>query len=374
MPTPLRRIVIDGRRLTATRTGVGRYLESLLSEWATIGLPVEEVHVVLANPSGLARVPSCPGLTAEVMGSRLPGLLWERFCLGRCLQPGDLLFAPTNLVPANWAGPTVLVMFDALQEVRPQDFSRMVKLRFGSRYRRALQQVNRVIVPSRATASDLQRVYGISEDRLAVVYPAPDRSFRQKNPGELASIRPSRPPFFLFVGKRSRRRNVPAILDAFSSHRARFPDHQLIFVGDTSGPGIPSEIPGVIDLGHVDEATLHALLSTAIALLYPSEHEGFGLPVVEGMATGCPVVTLRHAAIVEAGGDGPLYLDDASPQAIGRAMQLLATDSRTRTERIDAGLIAASRFTPEAFARGVTRELRGVWDDASGSSPSCSLR
>ncbi len=353
------RIVIDGRRLNATRTGVGRYLESLLAEWSASELPAEEVCVVLADRSGLERVPSSPGLTTEVAAPGLPGLLWERFGLATRLRPGDLLFAPTNLVPTAWRGPTVLVMFDALQEVRPGDFSRLVRLRFGGRYRRAIARADRVIVPSRATAIDLERVYDLSRERVAIVHPAADRAFRPCG-GEVAS--PVAAPYFLFVGKRSRRRNVPAILAAFAIHRQRFSATRLVFVGDASATLV--EADGVIDLGHVGEADLQALLAHATALLYPSEHEGFGLPVVEAMASGCPVVTLRREALLEAGGDGPLYLEEATPEAIANAMATLASDQVSRGDRVVAGLAASARFSPEAFAGGVSRELQRGWDEA----------
>ena len=137
------RLVIDGRRLGAGRTGVGRYLEGLLEEWARTGPPLAETLVVLRDPGGLDRVPRAAGLRAEVVGAGWPGLIWERRGLGRMLRPGDLLFAPTNLLPATWRGRSVLVLFDAIQEVRPGDFPWHVRLRFGHRYRRAARRADR---------------------------------------------------------------------------------------------------------------------------------------------------------------------------------------------------------------------------------------
>src|SRR4051812_10647929 len=102
------RLVIDGRRLTAERTGVGRYLEDLLSEWAITGLPFDETLVVIHDLAGRARVPNAPGLSVVVVGEGWPGLAWERWGLARLLKPGDLLFAPTNLLPSNWRGRSVL--------------------------------------------------------------------------------------------------------------------------------------------------------------------------------------------------------------------------------------------------------------------------
>src|ERR1700689_1010441 len=108
------RLVIDGQRLTAERTGVGRCLETLLAEWAETGLPLAETLVVLRDRAGLARVPDVAGLRAQVGSPRGPGLAWECFGLARMLRGGGLLFAPANLVPPLWWGRTVLVIYDTL--------------------------------------------------------------------------------------------------------------------------------------------------------------------------------------------------------------------------------------------------------------------
>src|SRR5262249_35794157 len=186
------RMVIDGRRLTADRTGVGRYLECLLADWAESGLPLAETIVVLKDQGGLDLVPRVDGLRAEVVGERWPGLVWEVRGLGRVLRPDDLLFAPANLVPLNWRGATVLVLHDAIQEVLPESFPRLVRWRFGWRYRRAARVADRVLVPSLATARDVGRVYGVRADRLRVIPPAPDPRFAPRPPHHPAA--PSPPP------------------------------------------------------------------------------------------------------------------------------------------------------------------------------------
>ena len=176
------RLVIDGRRLTAQRTGVGRYLEGLLIEWAETGLPLPRTTVVLHDPSGRKWVPEHPDLAVEIVGSRLPGLLWERFGLGRVLRPGTSSpRVPTNLLLACWEGPSVLVVFDTLQEARPADFGRLVRLRFGRRYRRAARRAGLILVPSEATARDLFRYYGVDGRRV-----------RRDLAGSRAGIRPDR--------------------------------------------------------------------------------------------------------------------------------------------------------------------------------------
>jgi glycosyltransferase involved in cell wall biosynthesis len=357
------RLVIDGQRLTGERTGVGRCLESLLAAWAESELPLSETLVVLRDRAGRERVPSVPGLSAKVVGEGWPGIIWETLGLARELRPDDLLFAPANLVPMPWRGRTVVVIYDTLPWSVPESFPWHVRWRFGWRYRHAARRADRILVPSRATAEDVARVHDVPESRLRVIPLAPEPHFGPLAAGS-AEVREARKqigladaPFFLFVGKRSKRRNVPAILEAFAHLRRRHPEHRLVFAGPDSPGALPGPEENVIRAGHVAENLLRGLLANARALLYPSDYEGFGLPVVEALASGCPVITLRNSALTEAGGDAAWYLDSADADSLASAMTVLSNDNDERARRVTRGLAHVSRFSRARYAGAVREEL-----------------
>jgi alpha-1,3-rhamnosyl/mannosyltransferase len=212
------------------------------------------------------------------------------------------------------------------------------------------------------------------------VFPGPEPSFRPLPQGSVEIVAARRSiglvvdPFFLFVGKRSGRRNLPAILEAFARHRRTHSTHRLVFVGPEGGFTLPDRqaaaTAGIMISGHVAEPVLRGLLADAIALLYPSNYEGFGLPVVEAMASGCPVVTLRNGALCEAGGDAPWYLDRPDADALADAMHVLATDPAARAVRVKRGLAHVARFSRTRFARQIKEELQAAAFEDSSSSTS----
>ncbi len=220
-----------------------------------------------------------------------------------------------------------------------------------------------MIVPSDSTARDVVRHYAIDPSRVRTIHPAIGREFRPRSPGDgmivaarwAAGVGES--PYFLFVGKRSRRRNVAAVVEGFLRHHERFPAHRLVFAGPAGGVAVPVH-PAIVMAGHVAEDVLLGLMSGAVACLYPSDHEGFGLPLVEAMASGCPVVTLRNSALVESGGDAAIYLDRAEAGEIAAVLGRLAEDQAHRDALVRSGLDQAGRFRGPAFAEAVRDEIQ----------------
>lgn len=360
------KLVIDGRRLTTQRTGVGRYLELLLSEWSRSGLPVSPALLVLQDPPMRERVPAIPGMTIEVGRPSEPGLLWELAGLGSRLHPGDILFAPANLVPMTWRGKTLLVLHDLLVEAHPRGFSPWTRWWFGRRYRAASHKAARILVPSVTTARDVQRFHGVSSEQIRVIPLGTDPAFKPRDPYDEDVFQPLRSmglqpgEFVLFVGKQSARRNLPLLFSAFSLHSREFPDDRLVLAGPATNQAAMSRCSGITEVGHVSEKSLRALYNGAIALAYLSEYEGFGLPLVEAMASGCPVVALRQNAVEEVGGDAVIGLDRLDPVELAGHFRQLRGDTKLRGRAIERGLLRARDFDQARFAAAVAEELKAL--------------
>ena len=317
----------------------------LLDEWGLSGMPFDRTVLVTQEPVEPGRF---KGVEVISGGRSWPGAIWRNLVLRPLVRRDDLLFCPTNLLPSTLASRSVLFVFDTLLESVPESFPWHVRARFGPRYRTSSRRADRILVPSESTARDVIVHHGVDPSKLRVV-PLSHAAIFRPHPVTL------RTSTFLVVGKRSKRRNLPAILQGFAAHRLQFPESRLTLVG----PGDVEAVPeGVVVLGHVDDDRLAELYRGATATLYLSDYEGFGLPILEAQACGCPVVTLHNSALGETAGEGAFFLDRADSASVEEAMNWLMSDSELRSDLVTRGLANAARFSTARMAREVRDILR----------------
>jgi glycosyltransferase involved in cell wall biosynthesis len=216
----------------------------------------------------------------------------------------------------------------------------------------AARQADAIITVSESAKRDIVRVYNLDARRVHVVYEAAAPSFqRVHDPAELERVRQRYglgERVILYVGTIEPRKNLPKLIDAFAARRRSGElDHQLVCVGPYGwlSRGLEdliarSNVAHAINFtGYVPFEDLPALYSLAEMFVYPSMYEGFGLPVIEAMACGVPVVTGRTAALAEIGGGATEHVDEIEPDALGRALVTLA-HSRDRREELSAAGLA----------------------------------
>ena len=368
------RIGYDGTCL-ANRRGFGRFARRLLS--AFVPRAVErghEVFVVVDAPS-LGSIALPDGATPIVVGVRdAPSAaasskgrrgIFDMLALGRAAsraKPDLMYFPATYSFYPVWGAPRVVVtMHDTLTLEHPELVfpSRKGRAAWALKEYVALRSAERVVTVSETSKSYLMRRLNLPEDRLRVVSEAADPVFRPMDDEvrvEEALSRHGVPDgrFLLYVGGLSPHKNLPRLVEAFA--RAAPADVRLVLVGDfhdvfhTHVPEIRRAIDclglgsRVILPGFVPDEDLVALYNRAYALVFPSLLEGFGLPAVEAMACGAPVLASRAGSLPEVVGDAGILFDPLDPFDIARAIRELLHDPNRRDDLAAAALRRAAGF------------------------------
>jgi glycosyltransferase involved in cell wall biosynthesis len=244
----------------------------------------------------------------------------------------------------------VVATLDMLQVTRPADFPRSARLLRGPLYRLSAQRADAIVTLAEATVPAIVEHYGVDRRRVHAIPLAADPRFTaEPAPSDtetMARYHLEAVPFVLFVGKLTPRRHIPELLAGFGRAVERgLPSAHLVLAGpDSHGLGAAASGPRVQVLGHVPDADLPALYRRAQLVAYLSEDEGFGLPIVEAMRSGTPVLTLDRPVLREVAGAAAHYLTEATPDAIAEALAVLCGSAGRRDALRAAGFERAAHF------------------------------
>jgi glycosyltransferase involved in cell wall biosynthesis len=239
---------------------------------------------------------------------------------------------------------------------------------FGERLRhrmarRLLPKAELIFAVSNSTKDDLVRITGADKARVRVVYEGVGSEFKHR-PDAADRVRRRwglDEPYLLFVGALDVRKDPRGLLDAWRTVNANGVSARLVLAGDP-GRQAPNDMAGALRLGHVSTEELVDLLSAAGCLLFSSLYEGFGLPALEAMACGCPVVAYRNSSLPEVVGEGGILVANLDAAALGRAAVPLMTDGPERKALVEKGLHQAARFSWEDAARSTVDGYRSLVD------------
>jgi glycosyltransferase involved in cell wall biosynthesis len=291
-------------------------------------------------------------------GGRGPEVLWEQLGLPRALrrEAAAVVHAPNCFLPLRRPCPGVVTVHDLAFEAHPEDFSR----RTGAKYRffapRAARSAELVICDSAFTRDDLCARYAIDPHKVRVVPLAPAL------PAGTAEPPPG--PYVLAVGDLRAKKNLGRLVEAWRDLRAQGIEHRLVLAGMDAGGGPalraaaggePLELTGYAPPEHLD-----ALLRGADLLVHPSLYEGFGLPMTEAMARGCPVAAAQASALPEVAGDAAVYFDPLDVSGMAAAIRGALEDEALRERLVERGRARVAALSWERTARetaAVYREL-----------------
>ncbi len=347
----------DATTLAGHMSGVGYYTARLMESLANgAGEGVVGRLLVLSNRD----LPVTSHGKLEVCAERrfpvrsfwmqflLPGLLHR-------LRP-DLVHFTNYLAPAVCRTPYVVSVHDMTLELLPAHHTLKKRLLTSSLVPRIARGARLVLTPSESTRRDVVRLLGVDDARIRVVPYAPGPLFRPtpQPPNERWDLRG---PYFLSVGTLEPRKNLARVLRAFDKVSALLPEHRLVLVGQRGWKcdDVLREVerlgPKVVLLGYVPEEDLPALYTHATALVYASLYEGFGLPVVEAMACGAPVLTSASSSMAEVAEGAALLVDPTDVDAIAEGLHALATDASLRQDLRERGKRRVSAYSWERTGR-----------------------
>ncbi len=253
---------------------------------------------------------------------------------------------------------------DATQERFPELFrnAAAIRGRKGRLYRRA----DLVICVSESARQDLMEIYGVAEARTRLVHHGVTAVAETAGAFRDGDARP----YVLYVGSRSAYKNFFALIRAFAVTDSALSMRMVVAGGGAWSEAERTEIAErrledrVVLLPCVDEARLGALYRGATLFVYPSLYEGFGLPPLEAMSAGCPVLVSRTSSLPEICGDAAYYFDPATPGTLEHELQRLLADSALRCAKIAAGRARVGRYTWESAATGTLAVYREALDRA----------
>jgi alpha-1,3-rhamnosyl/mannosyltransferase len=323
------RVAIDVSPLVQTRAGTARYLNGLLRE-------LRRRDDVEVSTRSFGRDDRFSTLVRDGV--------WYPFLLGR-EGAADVLHCPTYRGPVRSRVPLVVTVHDLAVLRHPETFNRWTRLYSPRMVPHVLRAARRVIAVSEFTRRELVHLLGVPEERIHVVPNAVDDEFTRDGPAEQGE-------YVLAVGTLEPRKNLDRLVEA-----VRRTDTELRIVGARGWGGVDVAGNGVRWLGEVSDAELARLYRGAACVAYPSLYEGFGIPVLEAMACGVPVVTTRGTAMEEVANGAAVLVDARDPAEIAAGILRAVAD---RSRLVARGLERARAFRWDAVAAATVDVYRGA--------------
>jgi alpha-1,3-rhamnosyl/mannosyltransferase len=352
-------IVIDTRTATDHFPGIGRYVANLAQVLRQVAPDLN--LSLLTDPSAMATCLTLPDLP-HIACCASPFSVRQQWAVPAALRRAraTLYHSPYYLMPYRPGVPTVLTIHDLIPLLFPHHSTAQARLLFRWAMALALRAARRVIAISEATRRDLLAHFRVPAAHVVVAPEAADPSFRPRPAAEVETVRRKyglSGQYILYLGSNKPHKNLLHLVEAFSRLTPHTSHLVIAGVWDPRYPEVRQRAEAlgleerVCFLGPVAESDLPAVYSGATLFAFPSLYEGFGLPVLEAMACGAPVVCSNTSSLPEVAGDAALTFDPTSIDAIADALRRLLSDSELRAELRTRGLHRAAQFSWERTAQ-----------------------
>jgi glycosyltransferase involved in cell wall biosynthesis len=299
---------------------------------------------------------------------------WFEYSLTRALKKlkPDIFISPDGFLPLSVKIPCIPVIHDLNFHHRPNDLPRMVRNYYNRCFPKFAEKATRIITVSEYSRKDIAESYNIDQDIIDVVYNGADKIFKpateiEKN--ETKKRLTSEKDYFVYAGSLHPRKNISALLHAFEDFKKETgSDMKLVLAGETLfiTPGMKKKLKhmnyrnDVILTGRVSTEDMRLIISSATVMTFVSHYEGFGIPVLESMQCGVPVIASNVTSIPEVAGDAALYISPGKPETILEAMKKITENFKLRENLIKKGFIQSRKFSWEKTAKALWESIEKV--------------
>jgi len=298
--------------------------------------------------------------------TRLPLLwiIWFEWSVPRILKKlkPDLFVSPDGYLSLRTDVPQLAVIHDINFHHRPLDIPWSFRLYYRHYFPKFARKAKRIVTVSEFSKQDICDSYYISPEKVDVIYNGANSEYRVLTPEEIKATQKKYSfgyDYFLFVGSLHPRKNVSGLLHAFDNFIYRYgSDHKVVIVGEKMF--FTSELDqtynqmtfgdDVIFTGRLDTTELKFVLGAATAMVFVPFFEGFGIPIVEAMQSGVPVIASNTTSIPEVAGDAALYVDPSKVEEISEAMHKISIDPELRKSLVEKGQMQCHKFSWDSAA------------------------
>jgi len=354
------RVLIDATAVPADRGALGRYVDGLVSALGEAGADLA-VACQRADEERYGRLVPNSRIVAgpPAIAHRPARLAWEQSGLPLVAQQVEaaVIHSPHYSMPLRPSTPVVVTVHDLTFFTEPDAHSPVIATFYKAAIRTSARRATRLIVPSKATRDELVRVLAADPTRIDVAYHGVDHTlFHRPTPQQLRQVSDRLglhgKSYVAYLGTLEPRKNVPALISGWAAVAADLADPPALVLAGGSGwseevdeavAAVPAHLR-LVRPGYLHFSDLPGFFGGALVVAFPSTGEGFGLPALEAMACGAPVLTTHRTALPEVGGDAVAYTEP-DPESIRAALQALLGDPDRRTALGESGYTRAMEFS-----------------------------
>jgi len=349
------KIGIDAHNLEQQRTGTGRYLINLLKHWSK----ETSIEFVLYFKEYVPKdIPDTKNFYSKILNSTSNALFMHHHLSTVARKDNiDILFCPNYIAPLGYKRDIALVLHDIIYEARPRTYnwpSAFDRVLLKQVSKKSAKKAKMIFTCSEFSKKEILKYYKVDPKKVFVIPLAADDKFTPHYP-DLKT----RKNFIFYVGTIVKRRFVPQIITAFEKIKEKVPEFKFLIIGKNF---LDQKIKGenIIYREYVDDYDLSLLYNTASLFVWLSEYEGFGLPPLEAMACGTPVLSTKKTSLAEVLGDYPIWIENPeSVKEISEKMYKILTDKDLQKKLSQKGIERAQKFSWEKTARETLRVLGG---------------